>query len=78
MARHLKNTFADILPILKSNGIGAVSRGLVSGKTQTVYPWDEYQEPDRYTIPFHDIFSKDGELLLPEEAEVFERYIVHD
>ncbi len=73
MARHMGSTFADILPLLKKNGVGAINWGLVSGKTQTVYPWDSYQEPDRYKMPFHDVFSPDGSLLVPEETDVFKK-----
>lgn len=74
MARHYKSTFGSILPIFKENNIGAINWGLVSGKTQTVYPWDGYQEEDRLQMPFHDIFEKDGSLLVPEEEQVFNQY----
>ncbi len=76
MARHLDSTFADVLPVLKEAHVGAVNWGVVSGKTQTIYPWDSYQSDDRYTKPFHDVFSQDGQLLLPEEAEVFRKYTI--
>ncbi len=74
MARHRGSTFGDVLPLLQESGVGAVNWGLVSGKTQTVYPWDGYQQPDRYAMPFHDVFSENGNLLVPEEKEIFERY----
>ncbi len=73
MARHSGSTFEAVLPYFKENNIGAINWGLVSGKTQTIYPWDTYQKPDRYTLPFHDVFEKDGSLLLPEEQRVFEK-----
>ncbi len=74
MARHAGSTFADILPLLKEQDVGAVNWGLVSGKTQTIYPWNSYTKEDRYTKPFHDVFEKDGSLLAPEEIEVFRKY----
>ncbi len=76
MARHKGSTFDDILPLLQASKIGAVNWGLVSGKTQTIYPWDAYQKPDRYEMPFHDVFHPDGSLLVSEEKEVFEKYTV--
>jgi hypothetical protein len=56
------STFNEILPLLKRDNIGAYNWGLVSGKTQTIYPWDSWKK--HYTrepkIWFHDIFRKDG------------------
>ena len=75
MARHIKSNFADILPVFKKNNIGAINWGLVSGKTQTIYPWDSYQKEDRLTMPFHDIFEKDGSFLVPDEYQVINKYI---
>ncbi|WP_431293386.1 cellulase family glycosylhydrolase [Pedobacter sp. P26] len=61
MARKRGSTFAAILPMLKKQNIGAINWGLVDGKTQTKYAWDEKdwgnKEP---AIWFHDIFRKDG------------------
>lgn len=62
MARPNGSTFEAILPILKKNNISAYSWGFVSGKTQTIYPWDSWdktytEEPD---VWFHDILRKDG------------------
>jgi hypothetical protein len=62
MARTTGNTFEKILPILSEERVGAISWGLVSGKTQTIYPWDswfkEYSgEPELW---YHDIFHPDG------------------
>ena len=62
MARPLGSTFAAILPILKEDRIGAYNWGFVSGKTQTIYPWDSWEKT--YTAEpslwFHDIFHQDG------------------
>jgi len=61
MSRGSNSTFADILPILKKYKIGAINWGFVSGKTQTIYPWDSWEK--QYTAEpelwFHDIFRKD-------------------
>lgn len=62
MARPAGSTFADILPYLKQQRIGAYNWGFVAGKTQTIYPWDSWTksykaEPD---VWFHDILRPDG------------------
>jgi hypothetical protein len=62
MARPLGSRFAAILPILKPARVGGYNRGFVSGKTQTIYPWDCWQKAYSGEPPlwFHDIFRKDG------------------
>jgi hypothetical protein len=54
--------FATHLPFLKKEKVGACNWGLVSGKTQTIYPWDSWTKPydAEPKIWFHDIFRKDG------------------
>ncbi len=71
MARHVGSTFSECLPILKKNKIGAVNWGLVSGKTQTVLPWEYLMKTADLNIPFHDVFNRDGSLLVPAESAVF-------
>ena len=58
MARPFKNTFQDILPLLKKYNVGAYNWGLVAGKTQTHCPWDSWSvkydnEPELW---FHEYF----------------------
>lgn len=62
MARPLGSTFASILPLLKAEHVGAYNWGFVSGKTQTIYPWDSWEKIYSAEPPlwFHDIFRKDG------------------
>ena len=72
MARTNNNTFKNMLPILKENNIAAINWGLVSGKTNTIYPWESWQrkftaEPE---IWFHDIFRRDGTPFDPAEIEL--------
>eukprot|EP01039_Chlorochromonas_danica_P002316 gene2316-2537_t len=62
MARTAGSTFEPNLEILKEAGIFAYNWGLVSGKTQTIYPWSTTvipakQEPE---IWFHDVLHADG------------------
>ncbi|GAA4316224.1 cellulase family glycosylhydrolase [Compostibacter hankyongensis] len=62
MARPTGSTFQNILPYFKEQHVGAINWGFVSGKTQTIYPWDSWTK--KYTAPpkvwFHDIFHEDG------------------
>jgi len=62
MARPRGSTFQSILPIFARRHVGAINWGFVSGKTQTIYPWDSWN--NEYTaepkVWFHDIFHPDG------------------
>lgn len=62
MARGNGSTFADILPILKAEEVGAYNWGLVDGKSQTKYPWSTWQQPilGDPNPWHHDIFRTDG------------------
>jgi hypothetical protein len=75
MARPLGSTFAAILPILREERVGAYNWGLVSGKTQTIYPWDSWEKS--YTSEpkpwFHDIFHKDGTPYDPAETKLIRK-----
>jgi hypothetical protein len=67
MARKSGCTFENCLPILKDAGVGAINWGLVSGKTQTIYPWGWSLEKGEPPVYFHDIFYPDGSFLYPQE-----------
>lgn len=56
------STFTACLPILKKENVGAYNWGLVSGKTQTIYPWETWEKPyeSEPDVWFHDIFHPDG------------------
>ncbi|RNI28892.1 cellulase family glycosylhydrolase [Rufibacter latericius] len=62
MARPNGSTFQSSLPIAKKYNVGMINWGFVSGKTQTIYPWDSWEK--QYTaeppVWFHDIFRPDG------------------
>ena len=40
LARTVGSTFQALLPLFKERNVGAYNWGFVSGKTQTIYPWD--------------------------------------
>jgi hypothetical protein len=62
MARPRGSTFDPMLGYFKEQRIGAYCWGFVSGKSQTIYPWDSWQKPYDAEPPtwFHDIFRPDG------------------
>jgi hypothetical protein len=75
MARPMGSTFNPILGWFKENNVGAFNWGFVSGKTQTIYPWDSWDKTYTAEPPlwFHDIFHTDGTPYIPSEVQ----YIRH-
>ncbi len=71
MARPNGSTFRGCLPVGKKYNVGMINWGFVSGKTQTIYPWDSWTKT--YTAEpslwFHDIFRKDGTPYKQEEVD---------
>ena len=62
MARPRGSTFQSILPIFARRHVGAINWGFVSGKTQTIYPWDSWNSEyvSEPKVWFHDIFRPNG------------------
>jgi hypothetical protein len=71
MARPKGSTFDSIPPYLKDQKVAAYNWGFVSGKTNTIYPWDSWQHAYESEPPvwFHDIFRSDGSPYHPEETQ---------
>ncbi len=71
MARRNNSLFSNIMPILKEHNIGAINWGLVDGKSNTKYAWDEPipdgSEPELW---FHEIFRQDGSAYKQEEVDL--------
>jgi endo-1,4-beta-mannosidase len=74
MARTRGSKFANIMPMLKKENVGALNWGFVMGKTNTIYAWDnpmpDGSEPKEW---FHDIFRKDGTPYRVEEVELIKK-----
>lgn len=71
MARRNNSLFQNIMPILAKEKVGAINWGLVAGKSNTKYAWDE-PIPDG-TDPelwFHEIFHPDGRPYKQEEVDL--------
>jgi hypothetical protein len=75
LARSRNNNFLTILTLFKEHNIGAYNWGFVSGKTNTIYPWDSWEleytgEPELW---HHDIFRSDGTPYREEEVALIKR-----
>lgn len=70
MARVTGSTFQNILPVAKAHRVAMMNWGFVSGKSQTIYPWDSWQKPYASEPPvwFHDIFRTNGDAYRAEET----------
>ena len=62
MSRGNGSTFEGSMPVAKKYKIAMFNWGLVSGKSQTIFPWDSWSKKytDAPDLWFHDIFYKDG------------------
>ena len=55
---------------MKKYKVGAINWGLMQGKTNTIYAWDEpIPSGEEPAFWFHDIFRPDGSVNRPQEAE---------
>ena len=74
MARPRNSRFANIMPLLKKQNVGAINWGLVDGKTNTKYQWDvpiaDGGEPVEW---FHEVFRKDGTPYRQDETELIKK-----
>jgi hypothetical protein len=73
MARGAGSTVDTILPIAYKYHVGAINWGLVSGKSQTIYPWDSWKRPyvsDEPVVWHHDLFHPDGRPYREREVEI--------
>ena len=78
MARGHDSTFEALLPLFAEKNIGAMHWGLVSGKSQTIYPWRSWVSiirfwdrlfADRPNPWHHDLLHADGRPYRPEEIQ---------
>jgi hypothetical protein len=76
MARTNKSTFKENLPVLKKSNVGAINWGLVSGKTNTIFPWGSKLGSPEPQVWFHDIFRKDGTPFDPDEVKLIKELAI--
>ena len=71
MARCNNSYFQNIMPVLAKENIGAINWGLVAGKSNTKYAWDEpIPDGSEPALWFHEIFHPDGTPYSQEEVDV--------
>ena len=74
MARTKNSTFANTLPLLKAQNVGAINWGLVAGKTNTIYAWDTpLKDGSQPTDWFHDIFWQNGRIYRTAETDLIKQ-----
>ncbi len=71
--RRSHSNVASHLPIFKKERVGCYNWGLVSGKTQTVYPWGSKKGAPEPEVWFHDLLRKDGTPFDPDEIALFKQ-----
>jgi hypothetical protein len=70
MARSNNSRFLTHLPIFKRHGVGAINWGLVSGKSNTIFPWGSKEGSPEPSPWFHDVFRRDGTPYDPAETRL--------
>jgi hypothetical protein len=70
LSRNVGSLFETHLPYFKREKIGAYNWGLVDGKTQTKYGWEDRGGTEEPEVWFHDILRQDGTPFSAAEAEV--------
>jgi alpha-galactosidase len=73
MARGYGSRFDNILPLFRAENVGAMNWGLVSGKTQTIYPWGSKGGSPEPEVWHHDIFRPDGRPYSEAEIRVIRK-----
>ena len=74
LRRNFGCNFENILPLFRQNNVGAINWGFVSGKTNTMFGWDDPRpdgkEPE---VWFHDILRQDKTPFDPKETEIIRK-----
>ncbi|MBX7124748.1 MAG: 1,4-beta-xylanase [Cyclobacteriaceae bacterium] len=76
MARTNGSRFVTHLPIFRQHQVGAINWGLVSGKTNTIFPWGSKPGSPEPAVWFHDIFRKDGSPVDSSEVRFIRSLVV--
>jgi aldose 1-epimerase len=73
MARKMNSKVQSCLPVFKAKHVGCLNWGFVSGKTQTIYPWNSKPGTAPPKLWFHDLLYPDGTPYNTEEINTFKR-----
>jgi hypothetical protein len=74
MARTCGSLVSTNLPIFAREQVGCINWGLVSGKTNTIYPWQDITVSADTETWFHDLLHADGTPYDQNETELFRRF----
>lgn len=85
MARTCGSLVITNLPVFARERVGCLNWGLVAGKTNTIYPWQDLpghslpstwmsDQPLQPELWFHDLFRADGTPFDQTEIELFKQY----
>ena len=86
MARTCGSLVNTHLPVFARKKVGCINWGLVAGKTNTIYAWQDVNNPmnridlssadecNEPTVWFHDLFRPDGTPYDPSEVETFKKF----
>ena len=73
MARTKGSICQTHLPVFKSENVGCMNWGFVSGKTQTIYPWGSKPSAEQPKVWFHDLLHTDGSPYIADEINTFKK-----
>jgi hypothetical protein len=73
MARTHNSNVATHLPIFHKERVACYNWGLVSGKTNTIFPWGSKEGTPEPKVWFHDLFRADGTPFDAKEIELFRK-----
>lgn len=74
MARRNNSLFTNVMPMLKKENISAINWGLVAGKSNTKYAWDEpIADGAEPKLWFHEVFRPDGTPYRQDEVDTIKK-----
>jgi hypothetical protein len=62
---------ADCLPVFQKERVGCCNWGMVSGKTQAIFPWGSPAGASAPALWFHDLLRPDGSPFASDEIRLF-------
>jgi hypothetical protein len=74
MARTKGSRFQTHLPLFAQRNVGCYCWGLVSGKTQTIWPWRSPKGSPEPNYWFHDVLRPDGSAYDPDEVRAIRAF----
>ncbi|MBI5835266.1 MAG: cellulase family glycosylhydrolase [Armatimonadetes bacterium] len=77
MARPLGSVWSTDLSLLRDEGVGCLSWGLVNGRTQCQFGWSSKRGAPQPAVWFHDLYHRDGQPYDPAEHTAI-RALTHD